>query len=127
MKEGPRVWFSYYGSGQCGACPRVGVRVHHIDAESGAVTEALAYARVADAGSSDVEIEVSEDWGEITAYESITDWEVEPPETHWRATRFCFRDAEDGQRPRYDVCGEDEPVSEPPERLRLRYKGMFDP
>jgi hypothetical protein len=127
VKEGPRVWWSYYGSGQCGACPRVGVRIHHVDAETGAVTETLGFTQLAGSGVQDVEIEVSEDWREVIAYESITDWEEETPESHWRATRYCFRDAEAGQRPRYDVCGEEEPVPEPPKRLRLEYEAYFDP
>jgi hypothetical protein len=127
VKEGPRVWWSYYGSGQCGACPRVGVRVHHVDTGTGAVTETLGFTQLVGSGVSDVEIEVSEDWLEVTAYELVTDWEADPLESHWKATRYCFRDAAAGQRPRYDVCGEEEPVPEPPKRLRLQYEEFSDP
>jgi hypothetical protein len=127
VKEGPRVWWSYYGSGQCGACPRVGVRVHHVDTETGAVTETLAFTQLAGSGVSDVEIEVSEDWLDVIAYELVADWEEDPPERHWKATRYCFRDAAEGQRPRYDVCGVEEPVPEPPKQLRLQYEELLDP
>ncbi len=127
VKEGPRAWWTYYGSGQCGACPRIGVRIYHVDTGTGVVTETLGFTQLAGGGVSDVEIEVSEDWLEVTAFELVADWEKDPPETHWRATRYCFRDAAAGQRPRYDVCGEEEPVPEPPKRLRLQYEELLDP
>ena len=126
VKEGPRAWWSYYGSGQCGACPRIGIRVYHVDSETNEVTEALGFLQLA-GGVLDVELEVSEDWLEVTAYESVADRELEPPEIHWKATRYCFQDASADQPPRYEICGEEEPVPEPPRRLRLQYEEFFEP
>ena len=138
VKQGPRVWWTYYGSGQCGACPRAGIDLFHVEAATGRVTPALSVVTVAAGDGNDIEIDLSPDWLGVTVYRSVTDWDIEPPSTTWKATRYCFRDAGDagpsgGEPPKvddppgYEVCGEEESVPEPPKQLRLRYAEFFEP
>jgi len=93
---------------------------------------------VAAGDGNDIEIDLSPDWLGVTVYRSMTDWDVEPPSTTWKATRYCFRDGPDAgpsgdeapatdDPPSYEVCGKEEPVPEPPKRLRLRYGEVFEP
>jgi hypothetical protein len=126
VKQGPRVWWSYYGSGQCGACPRAGIDLYHIEAATGRVTPALNVVTVASGDGNDIEIDLSPDWLGVTVYRSMTDWDIEPPSTTWKATSYCFQDSGDAG-PSYEVCGEEEPVPEPAKRLRLRYTEFFEP
>jgi hypothetical protein len=144
VKQGPRVWWSYYGSGQCGACPRAGIDLFHVEVATGRLTPALSVVTVASGDGNDIEIDLSDDWLEVAVYRSMTDWEIEPPTTTWKVTRYCFQEGDDpgltgdeppgaadpptaDDAPRYEVCGEEEPVPEPPKRLRLRYGEMFEP
>ena len=95
-------------------------------------------ATVASGDGNDIEIDVSDDWLEVTVYRSSTDWDIEPPSTTWTETRYCFDDGgeagpsgreppTDDDSPGYEVCGEKAPVPEPPKRLRLRYAEFFEP
>jgi len=125
VKSGPRVVWSYYGSGQCGACPRVGIDVFHIDTRTGLISPALRVLEVAEAGIRDVEIEVSEDWQTVTVFRSLP---TAPPDgdggfdVRWDLTRYCRAPTGDSAAP-YEVCGEESDVPEPPLRLRRRYLG----
>lgn len=124
--SGPRVFWSYYGSGQCGACPRVAVEIFHIDTKTGEIRAAFRDISVVEPGSRDVEIEVSADWTEVTLYESETLWDATPIETRWSASRYCQVPVT-GAAPTYEVCSEEEDVPEPPVRLRARYLENFAP
>ncbi|MCG8469159.1 MAG: hypothetical protein MJB57_13295 [Gemmatimonadetes bacterium] len=117
--DGPKTWWSYYGSGQCGACPRVGIRVLHIDPSDGEIHAAFRYTNVAEPGARDFEIEVAPDWSEIAIFESlVTDWSADPVTPVWRVERHCL--VETG-RPAYESCGATDDVPAPPVRLRARY------
>lgn len=116
IKEGPRVFFSYYGSGQCGACPRIGLDIYHVDRRSGEITAAFSYTRVVDYRN--VDILVSEDWREVTVFEAPIDME-EPEQWTWRSTRHCLAEGEI----QYRVCGERDSVPAPPLRL---WEGVWE-
>jgi len=123
VKSGPRIRWSYYGSGQCGACPRVEVAVYRVAAETGVVTTLLHVLETAEPGARDVEMEVGDDWATVTIYRSETDWDAEPPVVRWDASRLCRTSpaAGDGSV-RFEPCGEEADVPEPPRRLRSRYE-----
>lgn len=127
VKSGARVLWSYYGSGQCGGCPRVRLDLFHISTSSGEITTALRFNEIAMPGTADIEIEVSEDWRTVTLFRSRTDFDVDPPVTTWKRTAYCMVDDASGSPPAYGVCGEDEDVPEPPNRLRRRYFDFEDP
>ncbi len=118
--SGPRAWASYYGSGQCGACPRVGVEVFHVNTTTGEIHPALRYLNLAEPGVRDVEIEVSADWTEVRTYTSaVTDFEADPIVARWSSERYCLIENE---TPTYEKCGEAADVPEPPPFLRPGYR-----
>lgn len=119
VKSGPRVLWSYYGSGQCGACPRVGLDMFRVSTADGEIRPLLRIHEVAEPGASDVEILVGDDWGTIELYKSATAWDEDPPVVTWSVTRFCR--ASDPGGAAYENCGEERDVPEPPRRLRSRY------
>lgn len=122
VKSGPRVRWSYYGSGQCGACPRVALDLFRVSEATGAVTHLFRLLETVDPGASDVELEVSDDWGVVTVYRSVTRWDADPPEVTWRAVRHCLVPAAgQGEPEAFEPCGEEADVPEPPRRLRGRY------
>lgn len=123
VKSGPRVRWSFYGSGQCGACPRVGLDVFHVSADSGVVTGLLHLLEIAEPEVRDLELEVSDDWATVTLYRSETNWETDPPEVRWDALRFCRAAPPAGSGPgAFEPCGRETAVPEPPRRLRARYE-----
>jgi hypothetical protein len=115
VKAGPRVFYSYYGSGQCGACPRVSLDVHHLDQASGAITPAFSHFDVAEPDFRDVDIAVTPDWREITIFESSTTFDATPVTT-WRSTTHCYR----APRHVYEECGHRD-LPGPPPRRHLRF------
>jgi len=117
VRVGPRVLWSYYGSGQCGACPRVEFRILHVDLETGAITDAFFHFGVSDMGR-DVEFDIADDWGMISTFQATTDWDTEPAVTTWSETRHCYR----AESARYEECGFTPDVPEPPRRLRGSYE-----
>jgi hypothetical protein len=116
IKEGPRVSFSYYGSGQCGACPRIGLDIYHVDRMTGEITAAFSYARVAD--YQNVDILVSDDWREVTVFEAPI-YTEEPEQWTWRSTKHCLPEGE----LQYRVCEEQDSVPAPPLRL---WEGIWE-
>ena len=103
LRNGPRAWSSYYGSGQCGACPRVGVDVFYLDVATGAITPAFSHVGVAEPGSNEVDITMTDDWKTIAVFEGSSRWKV---------TRHCL----DVARRTYLACGEEDDVAPPSPR-----------
>jgi hypothetical protein len=120
VKEGPWIWMSYYGSGQCGGCPRVSVGIHHVDTATGELTAALSHSVVAE--YFDTEISVSADWTEVTAYESQRDYEQDVETVTWTATTYCYQPEER----RFEVCGVESPVPAPPRALWLDWEEVWE-
>lgn len=118
LKVGPTVAYSYYGSGQCGGCPRVSLDIYSLDVETGGLVNGLSYFEVVGGfAGQDLDIEVSPNWKTVTVFESRSA-EEDPadPEVVWTATRYCF----DGGSGKYQECGRRTPVPEPsPRRLRF--------
>jgi hypothetical protein len=117
VKAGPRVFYSYYGSGQCGACPRVSLEVYHLDHASGAITAAFSSFDVAEPDFRDVDIIVAPDWSEITILESSTTFAATPVTT-WRSTTHCYR----APRHVYEECRHRD-LPGPPATRHLRFPG----
>jgi hypothetical protein len=93
VKSGPRVMSSYFGSGQCGACPRVVLEMFHLSRATGAITQSFSYFGIAEPENTDMDVVVSPSWGEITIYEGKTDFDSQPSRMRWKATTYCFRAA----------------------------------
>ncbi|MDX1394492.1 MAG: hypothetical protein R3195_08875 [Gemmatimonadota bacterium] len=120
VKSGGRVVWSYYGSGQCGACPRVGIDMFHISTESGTITPALRFMQTAEPTVRDFEIDVTDDWGTITIYRSEPRLGTDDLEVDWSLTRHCLV-LTPGVPAVYEECGSESNVDAPPARLRNRY------
>lgn len=121
--SGPRVRWSFYGSGQCGACPRVGVEMFHVSAHDGVIRKLLDIHEIAEPGTRDIELEVADDWATVTLYRSETNWDADPPAVRWDAIHYCRTAPPSGEGPGgFDPCGQEIDVPEPPRRLRGRYR-----
>ncbi len=109
LRNGPRVIYSYYGSGQCGACPRVGLTMLHLDHHRG-VTPALELLEVADFGSNDLDLSVSDAWDSVWFWnERLVGDDYRPV---WSLTTYCW----DGPGRTYAVCAKHDSVPEPSPR-----------
>jgi hypothetical protein len=93
VKFGPRVFNSYFGSGQCGGCPRVALSWYYLDRTAGTVTEAFAYSGIAEFESSDVDIAIAPDWSELTVFEGRADPSTPDLLMKWTSVTSCFRAA----------------------------------
>jgi len=120
VKSGSRVAWSYYGSGQCGGCPRVGIDFFHISVGTGTITPALRVFEVVEQTVRDIEIDVADDWSTVTVFRSEPRFEGDDMEIDWHLTRYCMLEVP-GEPVRYEVCAEESDVPEPPVRLRRRY------
>ncbi|MFV1986717.1 MAG: hypothetical protein ACC682_05530 [Gemmatimonadota bacterium] len=120
VKSGSRVTWSYYGSGQCGACPRVGIDFFHISAKTGTITPALRFFEIAEPTVRDIEIDVAEDWSTVTIFQSEPRFDAPELEIVWKLTRYCMVELP-GDPTSYEVCAEESDVAEPPSHLRQRY------
>jgi hypothetical protein len=105
LRNGPRAMTSFYGSGQCGGCPRFGFTMLRLDPGE-AVGSILEIFEVADPGLSDVDMAVSAGWDSVHVFRSATtDYET----FTWRETTYCL----DGSARAYAVCAERDSVPEP--------------
>ena len=102
LKDGPRAWYSYYGSGQCGACPRVGIDVYYLDRSTGEISTAITHTGISEAGSNEEDIAISPDWSTIRVFEGSTTYGVQDPGAiNWKETRYCYV----AQNRKYEECG----------------------
>lgn len=122
VKSGARVAWSYFGSGQCGGCPRVGLDFYHISRRTGTITPALRFLGVAEPTVRDIEIEVSDDWRTVTIYQSEPRFDGNEIELDWRLTRYCLTESVEAPLA-YETCAEETSVAEPDVRLRRLYSG----
>jgi hypothetical protein len=99
IKDGPRVWMSYYGSGQCGACPRAGIAIYYQDESSGKISRALDQVGIVEADAADIDYAVSADWQQVEMYQAANSDSLGAPT--WTETSFCFRPG----RRKYEECG----------------------
>jgi hypothetical protein len=89
LEAGPRVVYSAFGSGQCGACPRVTIAMYYVDRAAHRITEALNYVDVAEQEESDIDVSVSPDFSEVTIFRGTY---VSPSDTvmRWTSVTHCF-------------------------------------
>ena len=108
IKSGPNVYYSEFGSGQCGACPRVDMGFYGLDKDLN-LTEAFALDEIVGGGSMDLSI--SDDWSTITRFdqEMTADGGAGP----WSSTKLCLHGAV------YEECGE-QPNVRPPDPPLLK-------
>ncbi len=109
VKDGPRQWHSFYGSGQCGACPRMKINIYYINMDTGWIVQALSYTGIIEAGRNDIRISVSNDWRTVGIFECQTDYSEKMPAGRWNNIKtFCF----DENTRTYQICHEAD-ISEP--------------
>jgi len=113
IKDGPRVWMSYYGSGQCGACPRAGISIYYQDESSGKISRALDHVGIVGVQGSDIDFAVSADWQKVDLYEAPPVPGVDSLGAQtWTETSFCLQP---GSR-KYEECGRKDHVIPPAPR-----------
>jgi hypothetical protein len=115
VKNGPRVYYSYYGSGQCGACPRVMLLVYHLDLNNKVSSPAFEYHGTVQAEDNDIDIHVSENWQNITVYNQHVEY-TKDEKSWWIKKDYCF----DPPSRKYIECGIKDPSQAPPHRT-LKY------
>jgi hypothetical protein len=114
IKTGPRVWYSEFGSGQCGACPRTDLRIFDLT-KSMKLFGALGLGDVMNSPRLfSQDFTVSPDWSEITEYDLKGDEESQPGS--WSSTTWCLKpesEKEQAEGHTYEKCGEKEGVQPP--------------
>jgi hypothetical protein len=115
IKDGPEVWFSEFGSGQCGACPRMKLSIHALDQDLNLISIFDLFETVGGPpGPSSGDLVVSPDWTRIVKYEQVTMDDA----GSWTATSYCLGAGV------YQPCGIQENVKPPdPPVLRLKIDG----
>lgn len=107
VKSGPEVYYSEFGSGQCGACPRYDLEIFAIDKTLN-LSEALSLGGVVQGDNDAVDISVNRDWSEVVEYkEQGTDTANANDNPLWSATTYCLNAA------KYTKCGEKKAVQPP--------------
>ena len=103
IKSGPEASYSYYGSGQCGACDRVSFSMTYIDLKNSTSTTAFFHYSIID--ENDVDFKVSSNWKKITQYEygpnKNTTNLYDSSAYSWTSTDYCLNN----QTHIYDECG----------------------
>jgi hypothetical protein len=112
VKSGPRVYYSEFGSGQCGACPRVDMRLFAVD-KTFKVSKALDLSSVVDnADARSEDFSLSEDWSKVTRFEQEPANDKGEPGA-WSSTTWCLKSSA------YEKCEEKQNV-QPPEPAMLK-------
>ena len=106
VKTGPRVYYSEFGSGQCGACPRVELRVWRITPDL-KISGMFALGDIVDnSGGATKDFNVSQDWSQITEFDQANAGEDGSPGS-WSSKAWCLK--KDG----YEECGKADNVQPP--------------
>ena len=106
IKSGPRVYGSEFGSGQCGACPRVDMRMFSVDKDLN-LHLALDLGGIVDNGTGQSEdFSLSDDWLKVSKFEQDPANDKGEPGP-WSSTTWCLEGRE------YRKCGKKQNV-EPP-------------
>jgi hypothetical protein len=105
VKSGPQVFYSEFGSGECGACPHYSLDILALD-KSLKLQKALSLGGVVRGDSDAVDFSISPDWLKIVQYKEQP---VSPnsDQTTWTATSYCFKGVE------YIKCGEQKNIQPP--------------
>jgi len=107
IKVGPRVYWSAFGSGQCGACPRTDLRILRIGSDL-TPREMLRLGGVIDNGlGASQDFAVSNDWSRIVEYDQKGDEQGNPGA--WSATTWCRGEISYGKCDRQDQVDPPDP------------------
>jgi hypothetical protein len=113
IKEGPEVWYSEFGSGQCGACPRIRLKIQSLDANLNLISLLDLEDRIGGGSEpSSGDFTVSPDWSEIVKYLQM---DSNDSTATWSSVAYCFKSG------RYMECGRKKDVK-PPEPPGIRQK-----
>lgn len=114
IKTGPRIWYSEFGSGQCGGCPRTDLRIFHLRADR-KVFGALGLGDVINTpGLFSQDFTVSPDWSQITEYDLKGNEQNLPGS--WSSTTWCLKPNSQRYQAEtyvYEKCGEKGNVQPP--------------
>ena len=85
IKEGPEVWWSEFRSGQCGACPRMQLKILALDANLNLITlldigETIGGGYLPSSG----DIAVSPDWSQVVEYQ-------QDEKQAWSSVTYCLK------------------------------------
>ena len=112
IKEGPEAWFSEFGSGQCGACPRMRLKILTLDSNLNLILLLDLEKRIGGSPEpSSGDITVAPDWSEIVEYVQM-DSDDAPA---WSSVAYCLNSG------RYAECGRKNDVK-PPDPPVIRQK-----
>jgi hypothetical protein len=116
VKTGPRVWYSEFGSGQCGACPWTDLRVFELGKDM-KFYGVLSLGDVVGGppGLFSQDFTVSSDWSQITEYDFRGSDNGDPPES-WSSTTWCLSENSrkgEAHAYSYEKCGQKEKVQPP--------------
>jgi hypothetical protein len=114
LRSGPRVMNSFYGSGQCGACPRVGLTMLHLDPRGG-VMPALEFFDISEPEFHELDVAVSATWDSVYVWRQRV--VGDDPRSLWSLTIQCW----DPGRGAFAVCAERDSVPEPTPRHLVYY------
>ena len=107
IKSGPLVYYSEFGSGQCGACPRYGLDMFALD-NSLNLTDALSLGGVVQGDNDAADFTLSQDWSQVVHYqEQRPESENEDAKSTWSAGTYCLKST------KYEKCGEKQNVQPP--------------
>lgn len=106
IKSGPRVYRSEFGSGQCGACPRVDMRIFAVNQDL-KLYQALDLGGIIDNGGGQSEdFSLTSDWFRVTHFEEAQEAEAGEPGP-WSSTTWCRKHLA------YEKCEEKQNVQPP--------------
>lgn len=113
IKSGPQVYYSEFGSGQCGACPRYAFDMFALDKNLNLV-ESLSLGGVVQGDDDAADFSISRDWLQVVAYQQQkTDDQNPDAAATWAAINYCLKGT------KYEKCGEKKNVK-PPEPSLLK-------
>jgi hypothetical protein len=106
IKSGPRVYYSEFGSGTCGVCPRVDLRVFALDKNLN-LTKAFGFENILDnSDGQSMDFAISPDWSTLTKFDQAAMGD-KSEFGEWSSTLWCLRGA------KYEACGEKQNVQPP--------------
>ena len=105
IKSGPRVYYSEFGSGQCGACPRVDMRIFAMNQDL-KLYKALDLGGIIDTDGRSEDFSLADDWSKVVQFEQPPDNEQGEPGP-WSSTTWCLKHWE------YEKCEEKQNVQPP--------------
>lgn len=105
IKSGPRVYGSEFGSGQCGACPRVEMRIFAVNQDF-KLYKALDLGGIIDTNGQSEDFSLTNDWARVTQF--LEAQQTDAGEAGlWSSTTWCLKHLE------YEKCEEKQNVQPP--------------